>query len=92
MEWIEVIQLRTSNRKRMMLEKKLAEMLDEINRQNENRSIRVYDRELIDTDICIVLFHDVGKAQIDGSRQGMSIVQALKAFGLVNHSIWIERQ
>ena len=63
-----------------------------IERREEGNSIRVYDREATDTGICIVLFHDVEKAQVDGSRLGLSIGQALTTFGIVHHSVWIEGQ
>lgn len=90
MRWIEVIQLRTPHSKRVRLEEELAELLEEINRPNHHTSMRVYSREWVETDSCIVLFHDEEKTRIDGSRLGLNLVEVLKAFGMVNHSIWIE--
>ena len=92
MKWIEVIQLRSvvSNRKR--LESKLQKLISEVDRKPKKHSIKIYNRERIDTDICIVLFHDREKVEIGGSRLSLCLVAALKEFGLVNHSIWIERK
>lgn len=90
MKWIEVIQLRSvvSNRKR--LESKLQKLINEVNRKPKKHSIKIYNREMLDTDICIVLFHDREKVEIGGSRLSLCLVAALKEFGLINHSIWIE--
>jgi NADPH:quinone reductase-like Zn-dependent oxidoreductase len=35
---------------------------------------------------------DLKNPAIDGSAEGMQLVSTLKEFGLVNHSIWIEKQ
>ncbi len=90
MKWVEVIQLRSvaSNRKR--LESKLQKLINEVDRKPKKHSIKIYNRERIGTDICIILFHDREKVEIGGSRLSLCLVAALKAFGLVNHSIWIE--
>ena len=65
-------------------------MIDEVNRESKMQTIKSYGRVLIDTDFSIHLFHDSKKVENSGSRLGLSIASALKAFGLVNHSIWIE--
>jgi len=92
MKWVEVIQLRSvaSNRKR--LESKLQKLINEVDRKPKKHSIKIYNRERIGTDICIILFHDREKVEIGGSRLSLCLVAALKTFGLVNHSIWIERK
>jgi hypothetical protein len=45
---------------------------------------------MIDTDFSIHLFHDSKKVEKSGSPLGLRLASALKEFGLVNHSIWIE--
>jgi len=45
---------------------------------------------VIDTDFSIHLCHDSKKVEDGGSRLGMRLVAALKEFGLVNHSVWLE--
>ena len=52
--------------------------------------IRIYHRERIDTDFCIVVFHDGAKAKVGGSRLGLRLAAALKEFGQVHHAVWFE--
>ncbi len=90
MKWIEVIQLRTINSNQEALEERLKELTAEINGKKSRRVIRMYNREQIHTDICIVLFQDTAKKEPGGSEPGLRLASALKEFGLVNHSTWIE--
>ena len=90
MKWIEVIQLRSLSIDRNFLESKLQELVHEVNRTSKEQRIKIYNREMIDSDICLVLFQDVEKEEIGESRLGLRLVAALKEFGLVNHSIWLE--
>lgn len=91
MRWIEVIHLRSVNNNRKQLDLKLHELIRTVDGTTEEQSVRVYDREMIDTDICIVLFQNIRKGEIGGSRLGLRLVAELKEFGLVNHSVWLER-
>ena len=91
MKWIEAIHLRTANSNRKVLESKLQELIRSLSRNSETQSIKIYNREMVGTDINIILFQDIEKAEIGGSRLGMRLVAALKKYGIVNHSIWIEK-
>ena len=54
------------------------------------QTIKSYSRVMIDSDFSIHLFHDSKKVENNGSPLGLRLALALKEFGLVNHSIWIE--
>lgn len=43
-------------------------------------------------ELCLQLLWDNDKPQIRGSRVGLSISEALKPYGMVNHVIWIEQR
>ena len=90
MKWIELIQLRSADRNRKMLESKMQRLIDEVARENKGQLIMAYSRVLIDTDFCIHILHDSKKVETGGSRLGLHLVAALKEFGLVNYSIWTE--
>ncbi len=90
MKWIEVIQLRSVGSNREFLESQLQKLMNEVERETKKQAIKSYSRVLIDTDFIIHLFHDSKKVENSGSPLGLRIASALKAFGLVNHSIWIE--
>lgn len=90
MNWIEVVQLRTAERNHNILESRLNQLAGEINREHGPGSIMVYKRSLIPTDYSIQIIHNSGKVEDAGSPLGLRLVAALKEFGLVNHSVWMD--
>ena len=90
MKWLEVIELRTAGSNRELLESQLQELINKVDKETKKQAIKVYSHVAINTDFSIHLFHDSKKAEANGSRLGLRIAAALKDFGLVTHSIWIE--
>lgn len=90
MKWLEVIELRSVDSNRELLESQLQELMNEVEKETRKLAIKSYSRVMIDTDFSIHLFHDSKKVDNSGSRLGLRLTSALKEFGLVNHSIWIE--
>lgn len=92
MKWIEVIQLRSLNRNRKSLSSKLKRLIREVEKENKGQSVKIYGREMIDTDFSIVLFNHAEKEQKGGSALGLGLADALKEFGMVRHTIWLEME
>jgi len=90
MKWLETIELRSVDGNRKFLEPQLQKLISEVDKETKKQAIKIYSRVMIDTDFSIHLFHDSKKVESGGSRLGLRIGSALKDFGLVNHSIWIE--
>ena len=90
MKWLEIIELRTADSNRELLESRLQEVIDEAKEEMEHQSIKIYTHAVLNTDFSIHLFHESNMAEQFGSRLGVRLASALKEFGLVNHSIWIE--
>ena len=90
MKWIELIQLRSADNNRGILETKLQGLTDEVDRKRKKQLIMAFSRVSIETDFSIHIFHDSKKVQNGGSSLGLRLVAALKEFGLVHHSIWME--
>ena len=90
MKWLEVIGLRAANSNRELLESQLQKLIKEVGRETKKQAIKSFSRVMIDTDFSIHLFHDSKKVENSGSPLGLRLASALKEFGLVNHSIWIE--
>jgi len=90
MKWIEVIQLRSVNCDRESLKTELQKLVNEVEKEKKKQAIKIYNRALLSTDFCIQIVHDSNNAENCGSPLGLRLVSALKDFGLVNHSIWIE--
>ena len=90
MRWLEIIELRTVDCNRGQLESQIQKLIGEMNREAKKREVKAYLRAVIDTDFRIHLLHNSMNIEHGGSSLGLSLASALKEFGLVNHSIWIE--
>ena len=68
----------------------LKELINAVAIEIEHEAIRIFRGEKLDSDICIVLFHNSKKAGTGGSILGLKIGAALRDVGLVNHTVWSE--
>jgi hypothetical protein len=91
MKWIEIIELRSTSNAWKELETILQEFIKQVEKETEKQTVKLYTR-MINTDFSIHLFHDSGKIKNSGSPLGIKLVSALKSYGLVNHTIWTEKQ
>ncbi len=90
MKWLEIIELRSVESNRELLESQLQKLINEVDKETKKQAIKVYSHTTVETDFRIHLLHDSKEADISGSPLGLHLASALKKFGLVNHSIWIE--
>ncbi|MHC4558237.1 MAG: hypothetical protein ACYS80_13140 [Planctomycetota bacterium] len=90
MKWLEIIELRVTKSKQAMLKSQLQGLINEISTKSQKQVIRVYNLAMVETDISIHLLHDLKRMDNGGSPLGLRLTSALKEFGLVNHSVWIE--
>ena len=91
MKWLEIIELRSVGKNRKFLEQDLKSLIEELNKETEQRTTKVYSRVVVDSDFSIHLLHDSKEADINGSPLGFQLVSTLKEFGLINHSVWVEQ-
>jgi len=87
-KWIEVIQLRATGCDKGLLKTELLKLANENDKITGKQMIMVYGRALVDTDYTIQIIHKTKNVEKNGSPLGLCLVSALKAFGLVNYSIW----
>ncbi len=90
MKWAELITVRSTDRSVKTLTSALQELMRDVAGKYGSQRIQIFHRERIDTDFCIYLSHEVGPVLHHGSRLGLRIAAALRAFGMVNHSVWSE--
>ena len=90
MKWLEIIELRSIDSNRESLESQLKKLINEVDKEIKKQTIKTYNRVMIDTDFSIHLLHESKKVDKGGSSLGLHLASALKEFGLVNHSVWIE--
>ncbi len=87
-KWAEVIMIRLAGNNSENLDAKLKKLIDEVEIETGHKTIRIFRHEKLNSDICIVLFHNQNKTKAGGSILGLHLVAALKEVGLVNHTIW----
>ena len=90
MNWLEIIEIRSAGGSRRLIESQLKNLIGETAKETRQPSIRVYNLATVDTDFSIHLLHDSDKLEKGGSPLGLHLASALKEFGLVSHSIWID--
>jgi hypothetical protein len=88
-KWVEVIQVRSTGCNKNFLKSELLKLIEENKKITKQHEVMAYGRVLVDTDYTIQIFHETANVEKDGSSLGLRLVSALKAFGLVNHSVWI---
>jgi len=54
--------------------------------------IKIYRHAFLDTDLSVHLFWTSDRPEQNGSALGIRLAQALKDFGLVDHSVWIGKE
>ncbi len=90
MKWLEIAKLRSGERDSQLL-KELLPSLDKLS-QPGLAGMKAYSHATLETDLSIHLHWESGRPEQNGSALGLRLVQALKEFGLVDHSVWIEEE
>ena len=88
MKWSEVIMVRSTGSNARLLAQTVQGLMADVARSAGNDDVRVFHRENIETDICIVLFHNEKKSRTGASPLGLRFAAALKELGLVYHTVW----
>lgn len=91
MKWIEIVELRTSKASTISIERFLGDWLNKIKKEEKQTRIKIYKRVFVETDISVHLFYESKSMKTGFSSLGAQLVSELKEFGLVNHSVWLEK-
>jgi hypothetical protein len=91
MKYLEIIELRTIGSKVIELDRQINDLIENLIQTEEVKSIRIYNRLGVANAVSIHLPHDQFSIKNQGSQIGLSLVSALKNYGLVSHTIWIEK-
>ena len=89
MNWIEIIELRSYRFKPETL-RELKQTIVESERDRGLRVFEVYHNLYIETDTGIHIHWKTREGRIKKSSLGLRIASALRDFGHVNHTIWVE--
>jgi hypothetical protein len=89
MKWLEVIKLRSAEESPALLEE-LLQSIPQI-KQSGLVATKTYRHADLETDLTVHLHWESEFPEKNGSAPGLRLAQALKEFGLIDHSTWIER-
>jgi len=89
---LEIIELRAVRVDRNLLDDQLKSLVGDLIKSEEIQNVKIYNRLRVESDFSIHLLRNYEKEDINGSPLGLRLTSELKEFGLVNHSVWIERQ
>ena len=93
MRWLETIKVQAASGKESRAENELMALVRDVRKSPECPGLLepvVYRLASFPGYFAIRLFWDTECPQIRGSVVGLSFAESLKAFGLVDHSVWIE--
>jgi hypothetical protein len=90
MKWLEVIRLRSAEKDSELL-KELLLSFDKAS-QRGLVEMKTYHHAALETDVSVHLLWESEQPEQNGSSLGLRIGQALKEFGLIDHSVWVEEK
>ena len=90
MKWLEVIKLRSAGNDSELLKELL--MSFEKPSQPALVEMKTYYHVSLETDLSVHLHWESGRPEQNGSALGLRLAQSLKEFGLIDHSVWIEKE
>ncbi len=88
MSWLEVIHLRMTDLQSEQCKRTVKHLVAEARREGVCRTVKMYRRALVETDLSIHLIHDTQQVEANGSSLGLRIASALKKFGMIHHTVW----
>jgi len=94
MKWVEIIALRSGNINTELVDE-LLKGVGGSDSPNDTLKhlleIKIYYDSVVETDLSIHIYWESEAGNDHKSSLGLRIFSALKPFGLLNHSVWIER-
>lgn len=90
MKWIEIITIRMGRGDLESIDSELLLSMADNYLSDSIKKIKIYRHVNMETDLSVHLFWNSGKADSGRSPLAQHLIQFLKEFGLVNHSVWLE--
>ena len=90
MNYLEIIELRSSNEDHEILYEKLTGFVNDLNKEYENFTVKLYRHLTVETDWSVHIHIQTEINLTSLNQMGQRVASALKEFGLVYHSVWLE--
>jgi hypothetical protein len=90
MKWLEVIKLRSAGKDSRLLE----ELFLSIEKFNQRglAETKTFHHAALESDWSVHLHWESERPEQNGSTLGLRLAKALEEFGLVDHSLWVEKE
>jgi hypothetical protein len=95
MKWLETIKVQTATGFETAMEKELKVLMKDLLTKTRGSGLEeahIYNHASVTGYFAIYLTWKTEVPQTTGSLIGLNLSQAYKAFGLVDHSVWIQRE
>lgn len=92
MNWIEVIDIRSTEIRKQEFKKILRKPLIQKETKEGLMELILYHNASVETDFSIHLQWKTEKKVVGKSSLGLQLVSALESFGRANHTIWIQEK
>ena len=92
MKWLEVLHVRSTKLDSESLEHFLEQLGNQVESDDKALVMNIFRRANLGTDVCIQLHHETDRIQLSGSGLGIHLSMALKKYGMVNHTVWVEER
>jgi len=89
MKLLEIIELRITVKDYEIIESYLKQLKHDMADKNL-QNMKIFSKLNLNTDFSIHIAHESTDVKSGGSELGQHLVFALKEFGLISHSIWVE--
>lgn len=95
MKWMETLRVQTAGNRKGDAGQELSALVQDVHKSRECEGLMdllLYSHGSMPGFFAIHLFWDTECCQIRGSLPGLSLAQTLKSFGMVDHSVWVEKK
>ncbi|THB76447.1 MAG: hypothetical protein D6B25_09725 [Desulfobulbaceae bacterium] len=89
MKWLEVIHLRSTEQDPTLVDNILQQLIEEVHRKKGKGVVQLYKRASVASDVALQIRHDSEQVSLPGSKLGLNLANALKPYGMLNHTIWV---
>jgi hypothetical protein len=90
MKWLEMITLQVAGKNREIVQRKLAELMNDMDSNSGVKKADLYRHAMTGNDVSIHLHWESEKVSPQGSALGICLRSALAPYGLLSHEVWMD--
>ena len=90
MKWVEIIKIRTVGEPESRMVTEDLEDFSTMDKGIRPAMVKLYHHATVESDLCIHLYWESESVSPRKSPMGLRIVESIGAWGVANHSIWVE--